>query len=116
MSYNYNQQVPEPQRISVTSPWAIVSLISGIAGVTFLPGIGSILAIIGGYVAKKEIRNSGGQVGGGGLATWGLVLGWISIALGLIGACIVLILLLTGTLGSIAFCGPFSDIMNSMTY
>ncbi|MCJ7695011.1 MAG: DUF4190 domain-containing protein [Anaerolineaceae bacterium] len=117
MSYNYNQQVPQPQRINVTSPWAIVSLISGIASFVFLPLIGAILAIIGGYVAKKEIRTSNGQVGGGGMATWGLILGWINIALGLITVCII-ILMAVGVIGGGSFlaCGPFADMMNSLTY
>ena len=117
MSYNYNQQAPQSQRINVTSPWAIVSLISGIASFVFLPLIGAILAIIGGYVAKKEIRNSAGQVGGGGMATWGLILGWVNIAFGLVTACIV-ILMIVGVIGGGSFlaCGPFSELMYEMGY
>ena len=41
--------------------------------------IGSILALVFGYVAKKQIKQRGGQ--GSGMATAGIVLGWIWIAL-----------------------------------
>jgi len=48
---------------------AIVSLISGILGWTLLPFLGSIVAVITGHKAKKEIRNSMGQLGGDGMTT-----------------------------------------------
>jgi hypothetical protein len=67
---------------------AIVSLISGILGLTLIPVLGSIVALVTGYMARNEIRASGGTVGGGGLATAGLILGWIGVALGVIGLCI----------------------------
>jgi hypothetical protein len=113
-NYNY-QQVPTPQPIARSSTWAILSLIAGIGGFTLLPGIGSLFAIIAGYVAKKEIKNGNGMVTGGGMATWGLVLGWIGVALGLLTTCIV-ILIFTGVIGAggLAACGPFSDMMNSV--
>jgi hypothetical protein len=67
---------------------AIVSLIAGILGLTFFPLLGCIVAIITGSMAKKEIRESSGALGGDGMATAGLVLGWIGIGLSLIGLCI----------------------------
>jgi hypothetical protein len=67
---------------------AIVSLISGILGLTFIPLLGSIVAVITGYMARNEIRASGGTVGGEGLATAGLILGWIGVALLVLGLCI----------------------------
>jgi hypothetical protein len=42
-------------------------------------GITSILAIVFGALARKEIRESNGWVTGGGLATAGLVLGIIGV-------------------------------------
>ena len=71
------------------STMAIVSLVAGILGFTFVPTIGSIVAVITGYMAQKEIRASNGALGGQGLATAGLILGWIGVALSLIGICIV---------------------------
>ena len=39
-------------------------------------GLGGILAVIFGHVAKNEIKKSGGQISGDGLATAGLILGY----------------------------------------
>jgi hypothetical protein len=70
------------------STMATVSLISGILGLTFLPFLGSIVALITGYMAKKEIVESRGAVGGDGSAKAGIILGWIGIGLSLCGVCI----------------------------
>ena len=40
------------------STMAVVSLVSGILGLTLLPILGSIVALIVGYIAKQEIRDS----------------------------------------------------------
>lgn len=64
-----------------TSTTAIISLIGGIAGWTVLPLIGSIVAIITGHMAKNEIKRSAGMVTGNGMATAGLILGYISAGL-----------------------------------
>jgi hypothetical protein len=66
-----------------TSTMAIVSLISGIASWFLLPIIAAIVAIITGHMAKKEIKNSTGMVTGNGMATAGLVLGYVQLGLGL---------------------------------
>ncbi len=113
---NYEYQRPNAP-VARTSTWAIISLIAGIASFTILPGIGTIFALIGGYAGKKEIREGHGLVTGSGLATWGLVLGWINVALGLVAVC-VFILIFTGVIGmgGLAACGPFSDFMNGLNY
>ncbi len=56
---------------------AIASLV---LGVLWIYWIGSILALIFGYLAKKEIREANDQIEGKGLATAGIVLGWVGIA------------------------------------
>jgi hypothetical protein len=66
-----------------SSNLALASLILGILGWTVIPGIGSIAAIVTGHLAKSEIKNSMGALGGDDMATAGLVLGYASIALGL---------------------------------
>ena len=63
------------------SSMAVVSLISGILGLTLVPFIGGIVALVTGYMAKNEIQDSDGALGGEGLATAGIVLGWICVAL-----------------------------------
>ena len=72
-----------------TSTLSITSLMMGILGWIFLPVVGGIIAIISGHLAKKEIRRSEGLLGGDGLATAGLVLGYANLTLGLCG-CLVL--------------------------
>ncbi len=67
------------------SSLAIISLVAGILGLTMFPLLGSIVALITGYMAKKEIRASGGSLSGEGLATAGLIMGWIAVGLVAIG-------------------------------
>lgn len=63
------------------STMAVVSLISGILGLTILPLIGGIVALFTGYSARREISESYGELGGEGYATAGIIMGWISVAL-----------------------------------
>jgi hypothetical protein len=56
---------------------ATASLVLGLVGLVFCPLICSVLAIVFGYQARKEIAASGGQLAGGGSATAGIILGWI---------------------------------------
>lgn len=46
-------------------------------GIVWVYWIGSILALVFGYVAKNQIRRTG--EGGSGLATAGIVLGWVGV-------------------------------------
>jgi hypothetical protein len=74
----------------------------GIVGWVLLPVVGAIIAVITGHMAKKEIRESRGLLGGDGLATAGLILGYSNIAIGLC-TCLVLVLfpaLLAGILAA----------------
>jgi uncharacterized Zn finger protein (UPF0148 family) len=71
-----------------TSGMAIASLVLGIAGWTLLPVIGSILAIILGYMARNEIRQRPDELGGEGLALAGIVLGWLMIGAAVLMACL----------------------------
>lgn len=66
---------------SQNSTAAIVSLAAGIASWTVIPFIGAVVAIIAGHMAKKEIRESGNRVGGDGLATAGLIMGYANVVL-----------------------------------
>lgn len=70
------------------SSMAVVSLIAGILGLTMFPVIGSIVALITGSMAKKEIARSGGALEGYGLAKAGIIMGWIGIGLMFLGLCI----------------------------
>ncbi|MEP6908721.1 MAG: DUF4190 domain-containing protein [Pseudoxanthomonas sp.] len=66
------------------SSLAIVSLISGILGWSLLPLIGSIVAVITGHLARKEIRRNP-ALDGDVMAVIGLVLGWLAIVGAIIG-------------------------------
>lgn len=85
-------------RPTPTSGLATASLIFGILGLTLLPTLGSIVAVILGYMAKSEIESSAGQLEGSSLATAGLVLGYIGLGLALLGIVAVL-------LGWLGICG-----------
>jgi predicted acyltransferase len=64
---------------------AIASLALGIGGLTILPLLGSIVAVVLGYMARRDIRSRPHEVGGSGIAMVGLVLGWIGIGLAVLG-------------------------------
>lgn len=71
----YNYGPPQAQRQS-TNGLAIASMVLGIVWIYW---IGSILALVFGYMARKQIDQSGGREGGRGMATAGIVLGWIGV-------------------------------------
>jgi len=76
-----------------TSSLAIASLVSGILGWTLLPVIGTLVAIVTGHMARGEIRRSAGTLDGDGLAIGGLVLGWLSMLLWVLGIAILFLFL-----------------------
>jgi Domain of unknown function (DUF4190) len=64
-----------------TNGLAIASMVLGIVWVYW---VGSVLALVFGYMARRQIRERGEN--GGGMATAGIVLGWIWIGLLVIAA------------------------------
>lgn len=76
----------------VTNGSAIASLVLGIAGLVVVPLIAP-LALVFGYRARREIAERGDE--GRGLATAGIVLGWIGVALLVLGVLLVLLLVAT---------------------
>jgi hypothetical protein len=76
-----------------TSGYAIAALVLGIAGFFVFPLIPSILAVVFGTKAKDEIR-ANPAVGGEGIATAGVILGWVGIAITAVGLVVVLLLVL----------------------
>ncbi|MDH6532341.1 hypothetical protein M2119_000578 [Aurantimicrobium minutum] len=73
----------EPVAASRTNVLAIVSLTSGIFGLTFMPLLGGLIAVITGHLSRKEIHTSGEA--GDGLAKGGLVTGYIGLAFAVVG-------------------------------
>jgi hypothetical protein len=87
-----------------TSGLAIASLVLGIGGLTVLPFLGSVAAIILGYMARQDIRRRPGQVSGDGLAVAGIVMGWIVVG----ASALVLVLSVLGigaSLCGVGLCG-----------
>lgn len=61
---------------------AIVSLVSGIAGLTILFGVASIVAVITGHISLKQLKTNGEA--GRGMALTGTILGWVGVGLGVL--------------------------------
>ena len=60
---------------------AIVSLVFGVlTWLPILPAVGAIVAVVAGHIARRQIRESNGQLGGSGMALAGLILGYSQIA------------------------------------
>jgi len=70
-----------------SSTLAIVSLVSALLGFTFLPVVGSIVALVTGYMARNETRSIPPKASGDGMATAGIILGWVQMGLLIIGIC-----------------------------
>ena len=69
-----------PQRAPVaqtgTCGFAIASMVLGIL---WIWGIGSVLALVFGYISRRRIDESEGSLTGRGMAIAGIVLGWIGV-------------------------------------
>jgi hypothetical protein len=62
----------------------------GVAAFVICPLVLGVLAVVFGYIGKRNIEDSGGMLGGEAFAVAGIVLGWINIAIVAILAIIVL--------------------------
>ena len=74
-----------PQTVPHTPAVAIWSLILAVLSFTCGWLFTAIPAVICGHVARSKIRKSGGGLGGRGIATAGLILGYIALAVGIMG-------------------------------
>ena len=99
-----NQPVPQMPPVIRTSTLAIISLIGGITGFTILPFLGAIVAIITGHMAHSEIKKSAGMITGKGMATAGLIMGYLVLVGGICVVCLAIVLPLMGiTIFSLPF-------------
>ena len=83
----------EPAAAAAVNRLALASVVLGAA---WLAGIGSVLALVLGVVAKRQIAESEGAQGGGGYASLGIVLGMV----GLVALVVVAVLVGLATLPS----------------
>ena len=72
-----------PQTVPHTPAVAIWSLILSVLSFTCGWLFTAIPAVICGHIARSKIRNSGGALGGKGIATAALILGYIALAVGI---------------------------------
>ena len=90
MASEPSERAGSPKRSSL----AVWSLAMGLLGWSFFPIVGGVVAIVTGHLAWREISRSEGTVGGQGMATAGLVLGYSSAILGVILAAVAILYLL----------------------
>lgn len=68
----------QPTAVSQANGLAIASVL---VAVLWFAGLGAVLALVFGYRARSQIKNSAGTQTGSGLATAGIILGWIGITI-----------------------------------
>lgn len=91
-----NQPYQQMPSSAPTSTLAMVSMIAGIIGWVLAPLLGSLVAIVTGHMAKREIRESAGRIEGDGMATAGLVLGYLQLVPALLCICAIVVMLAMG--------------------
>jgi hypothetical protein len=69
---------------------AVAALVCGILGIF-------VLALIFGYVGRRQIDESYGRYGGRGMATAGIVLGWIGLVLFVLWIVLIIVVLVAAT-------------------
>ncbi len=62
----------------------VLAILSLVLSLIWIAGLGSIGAVVLGHMAKRQIAESNGRQTGAGLATAGLVIGYIGIGILLI--------------------------------
>ncbi len=77
--YQDFESTPYTPTAPPNSTMAIVSLVAGILSWFIMPLLGAIVGVVTGHMAKREIRDSGGTLGGDGLATAGLIISYANL-------------------------------------
>ena len=102
---DYPAAPPPPPPPGPASPYGAVpqnsgkataALVLGILGVVACGFIAGIPAIIVGKQAQREIDASNGWLTGRGMATAGIVMGWIEVALGILAVVVVVLVFVFG--------------------
>jgi hypothetical protein len=66
-----------------------LAIASVLLAVLWVAGLGAVLALVFGYRARTQIKNSEGRQTGSGLATAGIILGWIGITILVAGVIVI---------------------------
>ena len=67
-----------------TNGTAVAALVCGILGVTACPLVLSVVALVLGYNARSDLRQPSSREQGDGLATAGIVMGWIGVGISVV--------------------------------
>ncbi|MBU0705009.1 MAG: DUF4190 domain-containing protein [Chloroflexi bacterium] len=101
----YQSQPPTNTKATISLIVGIVCLVLGLLSFCLVGAcsmiftvIGAIVGLILGYQARREIAGSGGTESGEGLATAGVVLGWVNASISLL-LVVFLILAVVGIVG-----------------
>lgn len=93
----WSQDRPLPVEASApTNPLAIWSLVLGLLSYVCLGLLAAVPAVILGHMALGQIRRSGDEQGGKGLAVVGLVLGYANIVLTVLGIVFLVLFMMIG--------------------
>lgn len=89
---NHALPVVAPQYVvAPTEDKAIISMILGILALVSFSILAGIPAIILGKMSRDNIRASSGRLSGEGMATAGIVMGWVSV--GIVGVAVLAVLI-----------------------
>ncbi len=92
-------RMSSPAEPLATSAMAVGSFVLGLLGTTLLFFVGSIVAVVFGHVALRQIRASANTLGGRGMAIAGLVMGYtVIIATTTVGVVVICVYLMQGIL------------------
>jgi len=98
--FSSDPQSPPIHQAPPNSGLAIASLVTGILSWVLVPILGAIIAVVTGHLAKREIRQSNGRLSGDGMATAGLILGYVNLLLALVTCpCFVFVFVVLALLG-----------------
>ena len=82
----------QPGGGGVNNPRATAALVFGVLGLIVCPLVLSVIALVLGYQARREIEASGGRQTNRGAATAGIICGWVGLAFGVL----LIVLILAG--------------------
>lgn len=88
----FDYRVGGRQTPKATNGMAVASMVLGIVWIYW---IGSILALVFGYMARKQIDESSGTQTGRGMAIAGIVLGWVGV--GTLAVFLIILMIGAGT-------------------
>jgi hypothetical protein len=90
-----------------TEPMAVASFVAALVAWFFCPVIAAVLAIIFGFIARSNIRQSNGTLGGDGFAMAGLIIGFVNLGVILLAVLVIIIVAVAvGTHGSSSLITP----------